>query len=84
MKVAPPAGPPPSPTPILGRPPERVTVTVYFKMALSTAPEIETVTWPKNWPFPQHGDSIAIRDKRGIIVSLHFEPIENRLVVNTR
>lgn len=67
-----------------GRPPERVTVTIYFKMALSTPPHIETITWPKNWPFPAQGDQIVVGNLAGIVNNLAFHPTENKLVVNLR
>ena len=67
-----------------GRPPERVTLTVYFKMALSTPPEIREFLWPKAWPVPQPGDQISTEAFSGIVMNLHFKPDENVLIVNLR
>lgn len=67
-----------------GRPPERVTLTFYFKMALSTPPVEKEVVWPKNWPIPQVGDQIVIEDYVGIVMNLSFHPTESRLIVNLR
>lgn len=67
-----------------GRPPERVTVTIHFKMALATPPVVETVVWPRNWPFPEQGDQIWIGELTGIVMNKSFYPAENKLVLNLR
>jgi len=68
----------------VGRPPERLTVVINFKMALATPPEVETVTWPKNWPLPSVGDEVQIGNHRGFVTYLTFAPIDGVLAINTR
>lgn len=67
-----------------GRPPERVVLRFYFKMALSTPPEIKDITLPKNWPVPQPGDQVSTDGFVGIVTNLHFKFDENILIVNLR
>lgn len=67
-----------------GRPPERVTLTIYAKVALSTAGTPKTFLWPKAWPIPQQGDQISFEGFSGIVMNLHFKPDENTLIVNLR
>ena len=74
---------PPTPRP-LGRPPERVTVLILFKMAFGAKGESRHVPWPKNWPYPQVGDQITIGEARGIVANYHFYPTENKIVIQTR
>ena len=68
----------------VGRPPERLTVVVNFKMALATPPEVETLQWPKNWPVPSVGDEVQVGNHRGFVTYLTFKPDINTLVINTR
>lgn len=82
--VAKPRTAPPSPPKPLGRPPERVVLTFYFKMAFSAPPVIKTVTWPKAWPVPSQGDQIVIEDMAGIVNNLSFHPDTGVLIVNLR
>ena len=68
----------------VGRPPERLTVVINFKMALATPPEVETLQWPKNWPVPSVGDEVQVGNHRGFVTYLTFKPDITTLVINTR
>ena len=67
-----------------GRPPERLSVIVNFKLALATAPEVAEVTWPKNWPLPQAGDLVRVGGREGFVSHLTFAPEANTIYINTR
>jgi hypothetical protein len=67
-----------------GRPPERITVEVRFKQALSTPPVLEAITWPKGWPLPEQGDQITIGDLNGVVNNRTFYPALGKLAVNCR
>ncbi len=67
-----------------GRPPERLNVVVFFKLAFGTEPIVESLSWPKNWPLPQAGDSIRVGKNSGFVTHLTFAPEANTIYINTR
>lgn len=68
----------------MGRPPERIHVTIRFKMALGATPTSVDLPWPKTWPLPGHGDMVRHGDLFGIVQNLDFEPENGRIVINCR
>jgi len=67
-----------------GRPPERLLVTIQFKMAFGSTPVVEEVPWPKGWPLPSVGDQVMVGGVSGFVTHLSFDPVAGKLTINTR
>lgn len=68
-----------------GRPPERLTVIVYFKgSTFGETARSGTALWPKGWPLPEQGDQVTVEELTGIVNNRHFNPTIGKLIVYCR
>ena len=69
--------------PTLGRPPERLRVTIRRRLRVGEHME-EDVTWPKGWPLPDAGAIVSGHTVAGWVEHVEMDIVAQRIIVVLR
>lgn len=66
----------------VGRPPERIQVTVRQRVMREWV--TEDVTWPKGWPLPDQGSVFQGKTLQGWVEHIELDVVAQRIIVVLR